>query len=43
MKKTEKRIVLANAKMCIRDSPKTDRAKQFLNTFEFHEAKTHVK
>ena len=25
------------------EHPKTDRAKQFLNTFEFHEAKTHVK
>lgn len=25
------------------EHPKTERAKQFLNTFEFHEAKTHVK
>lgn len=25
------------------EHPKTDRAKQFLNTFEFHEAKIHVK
>ena len=25
------------------EHPKTDRAKQFLNTFEFHEAKAHVK
>ena len=25
------------------EHPKTDRAKQFLNTFEFHESKTHVK